>query len=110
MPAVYQPPGSLEELRLWFQKRLEQEGLRIEQVTLSYDGDTLYDVIFYRLQSEAASYWRKTYGFEPTPGQLSRAFFLAEFERFRSRHPPYWRQFRKLKCWLKFLFLSLWGA
>lgn len=102
--------GSPEELCRWFRRRLQQDSLQLDRVDLSYDGNTSYDLLFYRLQSEAARYWRTTYGFEPTPGQLSRAFFTAEFERFRSSHPPLQRSFRKLKCWLRFLFLSICGV
>ncbi len=102
-------PGSLEELCLWFQRRLQQDGIRFDQRDLSYDGNTPYDLLFYRLQTEAMRHWRKTYGFEPTPGQLQSAFFTAEFKRFRGSHPPFWRSFRKLKCWLGFLLLSIRG-
>ncbi len=102
--------GSLEELCRWFQRRLQQDGVRFDRMDLSYDGDTPYDWLFYRLQTEAARHWRKTYGFEPTPGQLQSAFFTAEFKRFRGSHPPFWRSFRKLKCWLGFLFLSIRGV
>ncbi|GAB4364492.1 MAG: hypothetical protein ACPW60_15230 [Methylohalobius sp. ZOD2] len=102
-------PGSLDELRLWFQHRLHRGGVRFDRSGLSYDGNTPYDLLYYRLQKEAARHWRKTYGFEPTPGQLSNAFFKAEFERFRSRHPPFRRWHRKMKCWLSFTLLSWWG-
>lgn len=102
-------PGSLEELCRWFQLRLQQDKVRFDRTDLSYDGNTPYDLLFYRLQAEAARHWRETYGFEPTPGQLSNAFFAAEFERFRDSHLPFWRQLRKLKCWLRFFLLSIWG-
>jgi hypothetical protein len=106
---MHKPPGSPEELCRWFRRRLQRDGLRLDRMDLSYDGNTPYDLLFYRLQLEAARHWRETYGFEPTPGQLSKAFFMAEFERFRSSHPPLFRIWRKLKCWLGFFLLSTRG-
>ncbi|GAB6067039.1 hypothetical protein JCM13664_03570 [Methylothermus subterraneus] len=103
-----QPPGLPEELRRWFKRRLKQERASLG-VELSYEGNTPYDLLFYRLVQEAASHWQRRYGFSPTPEQLSRAFFEAEFERFRAGHPPFFRRLRKLKRWLEFFWLSLRG-
>ncbi|MCX8049314.1 MAG: hypothetical protein N3A55_06605 [Methylohalobius sp.] len=102
----YSQSKPLEELRKWFQHRLEQDKVWFDPNRLSYDGNTPYDLLCYRLQAEAARYWRETYGFEPTPGQLSQAFFMAEYERFQAVHPKLYRTWRKLKCWFGFLLLA----
>jgi hypothetical protein len=75
----------LSELTVWFKDRLDQADLHWDDEPLSYDGNTQYDVLFYRLQTEAAQYWQAKYGFQPTPGQLMKGFFGAEFERARQQ-------------------------
>lgn len=74
---------TLQDLTLWFIDKLDQSSIRFEDEPMSYDGNTPYDVQFYKLQAEAARYWQNRYGFVPTPGQLLKGFFSAEFERSR---------------------------
>jgi hypothetical protein len=74
---------TVQELTLWFIDQLDQSNVRFEDEPVSYDGNTPYDVQFYKLQTEAARYWQDRYGFVPTPGQLMKGFFDAEFARSR---------------------------
>jgi hypothetical protein len=72
-----------DELIRYFIRRLDELDVRIEDEDLSYDCNTPYDYVFFRLQADAQIHWEKHYGYVPTPGQLSNAFFGAEFERSR---------------------------
>lgn len=72
-----------EELTRWFIRRLDELKIRVEDETLSYDCNTAYDFLFYRLQADAQSHFSQTYGYLPSPGQLTAAFFGAEYERAR---------------------------
>lgn len=67
----------------WFKARLSESDLQFGDEPFSYDCNTDYDMLFYRLQQEAAEEWQTRYGFMPTPGQLMQGFFGAEYERFR---------------------------
>lgn len=93
--------GSFRELEHWFLQNLESMDVQFDSEVLSYDGNTAYDQMFYRLQAEAAHHWQKTYGFVPTPGELMNAFFAAEFERFRRARLANRRWYSKLGDWLK---------
>ena len=72
-----------EELVRWFIRRLDEMNVRLEDEAMSYDCNTAYDFVFFRLQNEAQAYWEDRYGYAPTPGQLANAFFGAEYERAR---------------------------
>jgi hypothetical protein len=72
------------ELVRWFRTRLDQRNIRFDAEPFSYESNTAYDQAFYRLQAEARAAWLIRYGYEPTPGQLTQAFYDAEFERFRA--------------------------
>jgi hypothetical protein len=72
------------ELALWFRDRLNEGNIHFDAEPLSYEANTDYDLAFYRLQAEARRDWLNRYGYAPTPGQLTRAFFDAEFERFQT--------------------------
>lgn len=72
-----------EELTRYFIRRLDELDIRVEDEELSYDCNTPYDFVYFRLLSDAAVHWQKRYGFTPTPGQLTKAFFGAEYERAR---------------------------
>lgn len=103
-------PGSFEDLRLWFQQRLKDSAVQYQDQYHPYDGNTPYDLLYYQLQNEAAHYWQEHFGFAPTPGQISKAFFAAQFHRFRDqRRFNLSRKLRKLKCWLRFMALSVSG-
>jgi hypothetical protein len=73
----------MEELTRWFKGRLSESTVQFGDEPMSYEGNTAYDIQFYRLQKEAAEYWLKAYGFMPTPGQLMQGYFGAEYERFQ---------------------------
>jgi hypothetical protein len=72
------------QLRLWFRDRLDRGDVHFDREALSYEANTEYDRLFYRLQAEAREAWLQRYGYAPTPGQLTQAFFDAEFDRFRA--------------------------
>ncbi|MCU0735191.1 MAG: hypothetical protein MUF20_06665 [Methylotetracoccus sp.] len=72
-----------DELTRWFIRRLDEMKIRLEDEVLSYDCNTAYDYVFFRLQADAQEYCEKTYGYLPSPGQLTTAFFGAEYERAR---------------------------
>jgi len=74
---------TIEQLTLWFMDKLDRSSIQFDHEPLSYDGNTPYDVQFYQLQTEVARYWQSQYGYVPTPGQLMKGFFGAEFERSR---------------------------
>jgi hypothetical protein len=99
MNAIAPEPQILRQLTAWFTDRLDQADLHWEDEPLSYDGNTQYDVLFYRLQTEAAQYWQSHYGYVPTPGQLMKGFFGAEFERSQRRRMSAlnWRQ--RIRDW-----------
>ncbi|HHJ39645.1 MAG: hypothetical protein AXA67_10050 [Methylothermaceae bacteria B42] len=103
-------PGSQEDLRRWFQQQLEASPVQYEETPLNYEGNTPYDILYYRLQEKAARYWQETYGFVPTPGQLYKAFFGAQFDRFHTNQKSYRHWRRKIQCWFAFLTISLWGS
>lgn len=91
----------IRELTRWFIDRLDQDPLRFDDEPLSYDGNTPYDIRFYELQQQAAHYWQHHYSFQPTPGQLMKGFFGAEFERFRRQRlakRPWWS---KIQTWCR---------
>lgn len=91
--------STVRDLTSWFQEKLEQSDIRWEDDPLSYDGNTPYDIQFYRLQAEAATFWQERYGYTPTPGQLMQGFFGAEYLRSRQRRlaSRSWRD--KLQTW-----------
>ncbi|MFO1419326.1 MAG: hypothetical protein U1E83_11760 [Methylotetracoccus sp.] len=72
-----------DELLRWFIRRLDELDVGVDDETLSYDCNTAYDYMFFRLQAEAQSYWETEHGHVPTPGELTKAFFGAEYERAR---------------------------
>lgn len=72
-----------DELTRYFIRRLDELDVRIEDEELSYDCNTPYDYMFYRLVSDAQVHWAKHHGYVPSPGQMSKAFFGAEYERSR---------------------------
>jgi len=72
-----------DELIRWFIRRLDDVNVRLEDEAMSYDCNTSYDYLFFRLQADAKAYWEKHYGYAPSPGQLTKAFFGAEYERSR---------------------------
>lgn len=72
----------MKALTAWFKEQLERSDVQFGDEPMSYEANTLYDVQCYRLQQEAAQHWQAVYGFVPTPGQLMKAFFGAEYERF----------------------------
>jgi hypothetical protein len=55
----------------------------VEDEAFSYDCNTSYDYLFFRLVADAQVHWEKHYGYVPSPGALSKAFFGAEYERAR---------------------------
>lgn len=73
----------IEELTRWFIRRLDEFDVSIEDEELSYDCNSAYDFLYFRLQADAVAYADKHLGFTPTPGQLNKAFFGAEYERAR---------------------------
>ena len=88
---------TVRQLIRWFIERLDREEVRFGDEPLSYDGNTRYDIRCYRLQKEAAEHWMVHWGFEPTPGQIMKGFFGAEFERFRRQKMaslPWWVRLR----------------
>lgn len=72
-----------EELTRWFIRRLDELEVNVDDEELSYDCNSAYDFLFFRLQCDAQNYAERHLGFVPTPGQLSRSFFGAEYERSR---------------------------
>jgi hypothetical protein len=92
---------TVAKLTAWFRERLDQLDLRLDGEALSYDSNTAYDRTFYKLQEEAAQHWQRVHGFTPTPGQLAKAFFAAEFERFRAHRLASRGNVIKLKDWLR---------
>lgn len=75
----------LSELTAWFRRRLDELRIRFDDEPLSYEANTAYDIAFYRLLAEARDAWLARHGYTPTPGQLTKAFFNAEFERSREQ-------------------------
>jgi len=73
----------LNELTAWFRRRLDELKIHFDDEPLSYEANTAYDIAFYRLLAEARDAWLARHGYTPTPGQLTKAFFNAEFERSR---------------------------
>lgn len=72
-----------DELTRWFIRRLDELKIRVEDEELSYDCNTHYDCVFFRLQDDARSFCENAYGVSPSPGELTKAFFGAEYERAR---------------------------
>lgn len=72
-----------EELMRWFVRQLDELRVCVEDEAYTYDCNTAYDQLFYRLQADAEAYWADHYGYPLSPGQLTRAFFAAEYERSR---------------------------
>ena len=102
-------PGSQEDLQRWFQQQLEASPVQFDEKSLNYEGNTPYDILYYRLQDKAARHWQENYGFVPTPGQLYKAFFGAQFACFHNDHKNPRRWQRKIQCWLTFITVSLRG-
>ncbi|MGX2042134.1 hypothetical protein ACWJKU_18705 [Methylocaldum sp. MU1018] len=73
----------LSELTAWFRQRLDELSIRFDDEPFNYEANTAYDIAFYRLLAEARDAWLARHGYTPTPGQLTKAFFNAEFERSR---------------------------
>lgn len=92
---------TIEQLTFWFIDRLDRSNIQLENEPLSYDGNTPYDVQFYQLQTEAAHHWQKQYGYVPTPGQLMKGFFGAEFERSRRLRLANRTWLGKLQAWYR---------
>lgn len=90
---------TVRDLTSWFQDKLEHSDVHWDDEPLSYDGNTPYDIQFYRLQTEAAQFWQERYGYTPTPGQLMQSFFGAEYLRSRQRRlaSRSWRE--KIQTW-----------
>ncbi|MFM8330526.1 MAG: hypothetical protein ACKN9T_02440 [Candidatus Methylumidiphilus sp.] len=73
------------ELTDWFKRRLAQSPVQFGDEPMSYEANSDYDVLCYRLQQQAAEHWQAQHGYTPTPGQLMQAFFGAEYERFHQQ-------------------------
>jgi hypothetical protein len=73
----------IEALTRWFIRRLDELEVSVEDEELSYDCNSAYDFLYFRLQADALAYADKRLGVTPTPGQLNKAFFGAEYERAR---------------------------
>lgn len=73
----------VDELTRWFIRRLDELDIRVEDEAWSYDGNSDYDALFFRLQADARCHWERVYGVQPSPGELTKAFFGAEYERTR---------------------------
>ncbi len=79
-------------LTAYFKKRLSE--LRpIWKGPLSYEGDTPFDLLYYRLQEEAARDFQRRYGYLPPLGRIHRAFFAAQWAHI---HRPYGSLSRRL--------------
>lgn len=89
----------IRQLTAWFMAKLDEENIQFEDEPMSYDGSSQYDARFYQLQSEAARFWQRQYGFVPTPGQLMKGFFGAEFERSRRMRLANRTWLQKLQEW-----------
>ncbi|WP_139558624.1 hypothetical protein [Methylotetracoccus oryzae] len=94
-----------DELTRYFIRRLDELDVRVEDDELSYDCNTPYDYMYFRLLSDAQVHWQKHFGFVPTPGELTKAFFGAEYERSKrdrlaklswvAKLSDYWHQRRR---------------
>lgn len=72
-----------DELLRWFVRRLDELEISVDDEELTYECQSDYDFLFYRLQGDAERFWERNFGYRPTPGQLTKAFFGAEYERAR---------------------------
>ena len=74
----------LSELTAWFRRRLDELSIHFDDEPLSYDANTAYDIAFI-VSWRKPDAWLARHGYTPTPGQLTKAFFNAEFDRSREQ-------------------------
>jgi len=97
-----------DELTRYFIRRLDELDVHIEDEDLSYDCNTPYDYVYFRLMADAQVHWEKHHGHVPSPGQLTKAFFGAEYERSKrdrlaklswvAKLSDYWHQRRRRRA------------
>jgi len=92
-------PHKEDTLILWFREALEAAGPAADWQSqiMDYDNGSDYDRLCAQLIQRADQVWRLKYGIAPTPGQLQKALWAAEFARSREQRqqqpaPRWWQR------------------